>query len=259
MAEKQRVSWQNYNGDDRVVSAHEMTLTLERRKDSVFKVKSLIPSLDQAIEHFEAGELIVTSGPTKNGKSLFCQSLTANFSRQGCPCLWFSYELTPRGFLGSFPSLPELYMPMKLRGHDLSWMENRIDESFAKYRTRIVFIDHLHYCLDMARTKNPSIEIGQVIRRLKSMAVEKEIVVFLLCHTKMGKHDGTLSYESIRDSSFVSQESDTVLMIQRKPDLGENRARLRVEFHRRTGVMEKTVDLIKVDGLLREVTRWAGP
>lgn len=259
MTEKQRVNWQDYNGDDRVISAHEMTLTLDRRQDSIFKVKSLFPSLDRAIEHFEAGELIVVSGPTKNGKSLFCQSLTQNFSRQGQPSLWFSYELTPRGFLAAFPEIPLLYMPMKLRGHDLGWMSDRVSESFEKYRTRIVFIDHLHYCLDMARTRNPSIEIGQVIRRLKSMSVEKEIVVFLLCHTKMGKHDSTLSYESIRDSSFVSQESDTVFMIQRKPDLGENRARLRVEFHRRTGVLERTVDLIKIDGLLRECAQQERP
>ena len=252
MAEEQRVNWQEYSGEDRVVSAHEMALAIDRCRDSIVKVKSLLPSLDRAIEHFEAGELIVVSGPTKNGKSLFCQSLTQNFSRQGQPVLWFSYELTPRGFLGSFPILPELYMPMKLRGHDLGWIEDRIDESFTKYRTRIVIIDHLHYCLDMARTRNPSIEIGQVIRRLKGMAVDKEIIVFLLCHTKMGKHDGTLSYESIRDSSFVSQESDTVLMIQRKQDIGENRARVRVEFHRRTGVMEKYVELVKIDGLLRE-------
>jgi len=253
MQEKQRVNWADYNGDDRVISAHEMTLTIDRRQNSIFKVKSLLPSLDQAIEYFEAGELVVVSGPTKNGKSLFCQSLTQNFSRQGQPVLWFSYELTPRGFLGSFPSLPELYMPMKLRGHDMGWMENRIDESFEKYRTRIVCIDHLHYCLDMARTKNPSIEIGQVIRRLKGMAVEKEIVIFLLCHTTKGRHEGTLNYECIRDSSFVSQESDTVLMIQRKLDLGESRSRLRVEFHRRTGVMERMVDLIKVNGLLQEL------
>ena len=77
-------------------------------------------------------------------------------------------------------------------------------------------------------------------------------MVFLLCHTTKGKADGTLSYENIRDSSFVSQESDCVLMIKRTPDDGENTARARVEFHRRTGVLEKTVDLIKVDGLLHE-------
>jgi hypothetical protein len=36
--------------------------------------------------------------------------------------------------------------------------------------------------------------------------------------------------------------------------VSENAARLRVEFHRRTGILEKVVDLIKVDGFLQEVS-----
>jgi len=61
-----------------------------------------------------------------------------------------------------------------------------------------------------------------------------------------------MNYESIRDSSFISQESDCVLMIKRVPKEGETDARLRVEFHRRTGVIEKIVNLIKVNGYLVE-------
>jgi hypothetical protein len=107
----------------------------------------------------------------------------------------------------------------------------------------------------MARAKNPSIEIGTVIRRLKTLAVTSGFIIFLLCHTVKGKSETNLSYESIRDSSFISQESDSVLMIKRTPEVSENAARLRIEFHRRTGVLEKTVDLVKVNGLLREACR----
>jgi len=48
-----------------------------------------------------------------------------------------------------------------------------------------------------------------------------------------------------------------VILIQRKPEFGENAARVRVEFHRRTGILERTVDLIKVNGYLRERTDFA--
>jgi hypothetical protein len=61
-----------------------------------------------------------------------------------------------------------------------------------------------------------------------------------------------MSYEAIRDSSFISQESDSVFMIKRTPKDGEDTARMRVEFHRRTGILEKTIDLIKVKGYLAE-------
>ena len=136
----------------------------------------------------------------------------------------------------------------------MDWFDDRVQESFLKYNTRIIFVDHLHYLVDLARQKQVSLEIGTIIRRLKTLAVQGDFLIFLLCHTTKGKQDGTLSYDSIRDSSFISQESDAVILIQRKPEIGENAARVRVEFHRRTGVLERTVDLIKVNGFLRERT-----
>jgi hypothetical protein len=86
------------------------------------------------------------------------------------------------------------------------------------------------------------------------IAVKNNFVIFLLCHTTKGKfkEDDDLSYDSIRDSSFTAQESDCVLMIRRDPKRGENAAKLRVEFHRRTGVMEKVIPLIKKGGYLVE-------
>ena len=105
----------------------------------------------------------------------------------------------------------------------------------------------------MARTRNPSIEIGTVIRRLKTIAVANNFIIFLLCHTTKGKNESNLSYESIRNSSFISQESDCVLMIKRDKNRGETAAKLNVEFHRRTGIGEKMIDLKKENGYLVEV------
>jgi len=252
MPEKQEKNLAEYAGDDRIISSHEMSLKLKESPDSIIRVKSFIPSLDQVIEDFRDGELIVISGPTKNGKTLLAQTLTVNFVRQQYFPLWFSYEVPARQFLYQFPELPLIYLPAKLKAHAMPWIEDRIQESFLKFHTRIIFMDHLHFLFDLAR--NPSIEIGQVIRRLKTLAVNDGFIIFLLCHTTKGKGDDNLSYESIRDSSFVSQESDSVLMIKRTPDVAENAARLRVEFHRRTGVLEKVIELVKVNGLLQERT-----
>ncbi len=242
----------NYRGPDQVITSFEFKAALGKKKETAVNVRSLIPSLDAAIDGFQDGELISISGPTKNGKTLLAQSLTVNFSKQQIFSLWFSFEVPARQFLSQFPALPLIYMPSKLKAHAMPWIEERIIESFIKYRTRVIFIDHLHYLVDLARMKNPSIEIGQVIRTLKMLAVNEGFIIFLLCHTTKGKNESDLSYESIRDSSFVSQESDSVFMIKRTPDEGENRARLRVEFHRRTGILESVIDLIKVNGYLQE-------
>jgi len=181
--------------------------------------------------------------------------MTVNFAKQGKPALWFTYEVPARQFLSQFPELPMIYMPRQLKAYAMDWLEERIKESFLKYRTRIVIIDHLHYLFDIQRSKNPSIDIGAIIRKLKGIAVSQEMIVFLLCHTTKGKESGALSYENIRDSSMVSQESDTVLMVKRTPNDGENTARVRVEFHRRTGVLEKVVNLQKQRGLLYEADK----
>jgi len=253
MPRNKNIDWKNYDGPDQVMSSHELEMKLKETQPSILNLRSRIPSLDRAIDGFRDGELIVISGPTKNGKTLFAQTLTVNFCRQQEYPLWFSFELPPKQFLSQFSPLPLFYVPEKLKAHVFDWVEDKVQEGFAKFRTRVIFIDHLHYLFDMARTKNPSIEIGTVIRRLKNIAVVNNFVIFLLCHTIKGKNEDNLSYESIRDSSFISQESDCVLMIKRTPKTRENAAQLSIEFHRRTGVMGKMVDLWKINSLLQEI------
>lgn len=252
-AEKQE-KLKTYSGDDRVVSCHELKIELDSAPDTCVNVKSDIPTLDTACGGFRGGELISISGPTKHGKTLLAQTMTVNFAKQYAFSLWFTYEVPARQFLSQFRELPLIYMPSKLKPRAMDWFEDRVHESFLKFNTRIVFIDHLHYLVDLARQKQVSLEIGTIIRRLKTLAVQNDFLIFLLCHTTKGKTDSVLSYESIRDSSFIAQESDSVIMIRRTPEEGPTAARCRIEFHRRSGVLEKTVELMKVDGLLRERT-----
>ena len=138
--------------------------------------------------------------------------------------------------------VPHLFMPAELKANAMDWVEERIVEALQKFNTRSIFIDHLHFLFDIGRARNASLDIGQVIRRLKLIAIQHEVVIFLLCHTQQPKEgDQGLGYEKIRDSSFVAQESDSVIMIARKTDENPNYAEARVEFHRRTGVMKEKI------------------
>lgn len=259
MIDKHLQSLKGYQGEDRVIPATEMDLILSKQVDSLLNVKSKLPALDKYIDGFRDGEVYAISGPTKMGKTLLAQTLTANFIQQQVFPLWFTYEVPAKQFLSQFKELPFIYMPSRLKAHSMKWIEERILESFVKYNTRVIFIDHLHYLFDIAQTRSPSLEIGSVIRKLKTIAVNSGFIIFLLCHTMKGRSDDNLTYESIRDSSFVSQESDSVFMIKRTPDKGENKARLRIEFHRRTGVLEKVIELEKIGHYLREVTEREEP
>ena len=167
--------------------------------------------------------------------------------------MWFSYEVAPKYFIRSFKELPLFYVPDPLKQNDLKWALSKMIESQMKYKSRVVFIDHLHYLLDLSRISNPSLQIGVVIRYLKSIAVKRGLVIFLLCHTTKVDFDDKLTQKSIRDSSFVAQESDTVLLIKRDTKQPEsNLADLIVETSRRVGTLHRTVPLVKVGHYLRE-------
>jgi replicative DNA helicase len=146
-------------------------------------------------------------------------------------------------------------MPRELKPYAMNWITEKIEESFLKYHTKIVFIDHLHFLFDLARMKNTSLEIGRVIRHLKQTAVTKNMIIFILCHTQKVDPEGEIGYSAIRDSSFVAQESDCVFMIQRDSSISPTGARLYVEFHRRSGVMRELIEIELKNGIFQEPDR----
>lgn len=247
----------DYIGEDQMLILEELAAVQEAKKlDKVLRIDSTLAKLDAYLEGFEAGELIVVSGPAKSGKSLFCQTLTTRFSTQGIVSAWFSYELTLRQFLARFPGkLPDACMPAKMTDNTLFWIEDRVQEGIEKFGVKVVFIDHLHFLVDMLLLRNPSLEIGAVLRGLKRIAIKRNVVIFLVAH--IGKiEDGKRPRASnMRDSSFLTQEPDTVLMVWRIEDTKDDKniSKVSVELSRRTGVFEKTVKLEKRGGMLYEV------
>jgi replicative DNA helicase len=241
----------DYKGEDRVVSSHN-------KRDEVAKREKLkphkfgMPVLDRLCNGAMPGELIAISGPRKSGKTLLSQTITCNFARNGVLSLWFSYEVTDELFIERFgEEVPFFMMPNKLKMNSMEWLRERILEAIAKTGLHVVFIDHLHYLFDLANNRSVSLEIGQIIRWLKLLAVELKIVIVLMCHmTKVDPFEEP-SDMSIRDSAMVSAESDTSIVVWRDrnhQDVGN----VKVCFHRRTGVIEEKFQVKKIDGLFEE-------
>lgn len=246
---------EEYAGEDRVISSFEIRDRLKKDQGRVgFCVG--IPKIDELVEGFQGGELVIITGKTGQGKSLFAQSLTALFSKMRVWSLWFSYEMTNRQFIERFPNLPLFYMPQTLVGNALNWIEQRIVEGIAKYGVKAVFVDHLHFLIDLAQKQNPSLQIGQIVRTLKLIALKYEIVIFLLCHVEKTKND-VPSINEIRDSGMIPAESDMVFVVWRIPDDEKksefNLSGVLIDKSRRTGAWRKKVKLIKEDGLLTQL------
>lgn len=248
----------NYSGKDRVVSFNEKIKLLESEKRTEIVIMTGIPGLDLLVNGARGGELIIISGPTKGGKTTFCRTLTRNFIKQKVKSLWFSFEMGAKELFNSFPQIPEAYLPAELSGRSTDWIFRRCEESKLKYNTRAVFIDHLHFLVDMDKIRNPSLEIGALVRKIKRVAVDLNLIVFLVCHIAKIKLNEEPTESDLRDSSFIAQDADTTWMIFRKRMHGTNdfgaESRLSVRNHRRTGVMAKKVDLVLFEGWLEEAT-----
>lgn len=244
-----------YHGEDAVISCYDLQAALreERAQVPTWRLKANIPTLFNYIEDFRGGEVTVISGRTGEGKTLLCQTLTKDFADNGHRSLWFSYEVRPELFLNQFgDTLPLFYMPGKLRAKTLPWIRARVHEAKLKHGIRAVFIDHLHYLLNLGSGRNVSLEIGNLMRGLVEMAHDFNLHFFPIAHMKKVEAESEPDKGDARDSSFVEQEADNVFYIWRLKGT-DTGAVLKIAKNRRKGVFDKKMRLDKFGHFLREV------
>ena len=234
----------DYDGEDKVISSYDMA-DIIKQQPPVKVLKTHFIDIDRHVEGFEGGNLIAVSGPRKSGKSLLGQTLTTKFMEQDIKCLWLSYELSNREFIKRFSSkLPFFYMPKKMEMFSIDWVWEKVLESIQNFGIQVIFIDHLHYLIDISKIRNISLEVGTIIRALKFLAIQTNTIIFLMCHTT--KLDPTREPidSDIRDSSFVSQESDVGLMVYRDAK-EKNVTWIKICYSRKTGCFDEKVKFQK--------------
>lgn len=272
----------NYAGRDRIVSSREMAEELAQTDDSVFKILTGVKQLDRMLgEGVEAGELITITGPTGEGKTTLLMSITKNMAEAGINSVWFTLEVTPRQFMqklikaqgGEKPKVPLFYLPhagiddaedeyvreweakRRRRYEMVDWIEDKIIEAKVKVERdgailKAVFIDHIHQIFPMAKMQNVSLEIGDLVARIKNIAITHNLAIFLIAHTK-DDPQGTAReprMADIRDSGLIIRLSDSVVGVwriknsndgtkHRREEIEENdnKAKIRVFKNRRNG------------------------
>lgn len=250
-----------YDEDDQIISSLCEIEYIEKNFSEVTPYKCGLPTIDEAINGFVPGEFIILSGRPKHGKSLTMRTFINNFYLHGTLSCVFSYEEQPRYFYQNFPNNGKditFYVPKKLKAFDLDWIIERSIEAKLKYDTRMVFIDHGHYLFNVAE-KNATGAASDVGRKIKRLAVEEGLVVFLIWHVmKMNVLSvGDLDQSLIRDSGLVCGEADTLLFTYRqvKSDgiTKMEEGYITIDFARRTGAMKMVIPVVKEGAFFREL------
>jgi replicative DNA helicase len=263
----------NYQGDDRIVSSNELAAQLDI--DTPVHQLTGVPSIDRILGGVEPGEMIIVSGPTGEGKTTLLMSITANMAERNIPSVWFTLEVTPKSFIQKIKKackdkLPLFYLPNRNTDNQLEWLEQRIIEAKTKHDVKVVFIDHVHQIFSLHRVKSNSVslEIGDMVGKIKQIAIDHHLVIFLIAHTRDNgeRPDAEPRKEEIRDSGLISRLADSIILVwrikndedlesRRRPkDLGEEdtRAKVRIVKNRREGKLG-TFLMNHEDGMLTEL------
>jgi len=183
--------------------------------------------LDKIIGGLAKEELIVIGGGTGQGKSLFSQAIALNVALSGKRVLMFVLEMPPRDNTIRFmsmrksenieinnDSLAELPIDYFYGDKVNLKLLDKVVEKAVENGTELVIIDHLHF---FARAvDNQSAEIGNITREIKMIARRHKVPIILISHIrKMNNIMADPQLDDLRDSSFIAQDSDLVIMVWR--------------------------------------------
>jgi replicative DNA helicase len=214
-----------YEGPDRVVHFTDYLLS-KTRLSSNKSFKSGFTKFEEHMGGIETGEVVVITGHRKEGKTLFAESWLRGMMKvtpETRPMI-LSYEVQPEKLLAKYvndETLP-IYLPLTLEAMNFDWLLRKCQEAKYKYNCRLVMIDHLHFMIDMALQQNMSLNIGGFMRSLKhQIAIGLNMGIVLLAHQGQPKEGREASVDTIRDSSFISQEADAVVVVSRRENLDQ--------------------------------------
>lgn len=180
--------------------------------------------LDRMTMGLAPGELIVIGGATSNGKTALSMNIAANIAKQGKSVLFVTLEMTHgeagvrfRKILGE-----EQYDKCGAtiffqKNDELSWhsIDGLIRKAKEEAECELVVIDHLHYFT--REIQNIADELGNITKELKKNAIRHQLPIILISHTRKApdSHTRKTGINDLRGSSYIAQDADIVLMVER--------------------------------------------
>jgi hypothetical protein len=219
-----------FGEDDEVMHIADVADLQKINSDDVFPLE--MPCFDEIINGgVSLGDVVIIAGQTGHGKTTLAQDWTMSLIRgeKSMKALWFSYEVLPVHLWKKFKEMGMsredcAFIPAKHSTGNVAWVEQKIKEGKEKFGTRAVFIDHLGFLLPKTNgvlgktmSANYASFLTQIMRDLKTLALQEEVIIFLPVHMKKVDSRNRMSdSDDIKDSSGIGQESDLVFLIERE-------------------------------------------
>ena len=224
----------------------EPALEMMKDPEKIHGIASGYSNIDAFTRGFEPGELIIVGAVEGVGKSMFVQNMFHNMGIRGVPNLFISMEMTneeaEKRYIEMQMDVDQCSreeaaakieeMPLyayQTENMNLEELDSKIGEAKDKYGIKIMAIDHLHYFAPQD-TQNSSAVIGYLIRNLKMMARKHELPMIVISHLTKQKSRKMPDKSSLRDSSFIAQDADAVIMLNRDWGSEDAIARNTLEF-----------------------------
>lgn len=224
----------------------EPALEMMKDPEKIHGIPSGYSNIDTLTRGFEPGELVVVGAVEGVGKSMFVQNMFHNMGARGVPNLFISMEMTneeaEKRYIEMQMDVDQCSredaakkikeMPLfayQTENMNLEELDEKIGVAKKEFGIRILAIDHLHYFAPQD-TQNSSAVIGYLIRNLKMMARKHEIPMIVISHLTKQKSKKMPDKSSLRDSSFIAQDADAVIMLNRDWGSEDALARSTLDF-----------------------------
>lgn len=189
--------------------------------------------LNHMTKGLRGGEIIVLSAKTSVGKTALSLNIATNVAKNGHPVLFLTFEMTHTeiraryihitGGLGDDGQPKEDYykvggITVLQKDEQVDWrsINGLIKKAKEQIGAELVIIDHLHYF--SREISNPNEELGLITKEFKKASIQYDVPIILIAHSRKTAKGDEVQAEDVRGSSYIVQDADIVLMLNRDKD-----------------------------------------
>ena len=215
------------------------------------------PQIDRLTKGLVGGELIVIAGKTSYGKSLLSLNIANKVALADIPVLFVSLEMSKKEIASRYMHInggseTDNYLKVSnttamQHNDELTWqsIDGLVRHAINEMKVGLIVIDHLHYFT--RQLEQMSEDLGRITKEIKKNAIRYDIPIILISHVRRTRERANI--DDLRGSSYIGQDADIVLMIERDGD-DPTRLLVGIEKNRNRGFDYKDDQAeLKLDGI----------